>query len=131
MGNGIAIVGAVKAKLDVTLVDLSQQQLDGAKAFARKLLDKDVAKERISAADADAAFARLHHATDMAALSDVDFVVEAVTENLDVKKQIFGQLDKITKPGVILATNTSSISITKLQHNSVTQRPENVRYIFF
>ena len=117
---------SVRAGLPVKIIDTSQAQLDSAQGFARKLLDKDVAKERLSAADADAAFARLTYSTDMQALGDVDFVEEAVSENLDLKKSIFGMLDSITRDDVVLATNTSSLSITKLQNSDVTKRADRI-----
>lgn len=127
MGNGIAWVGAVRAKVPaVVVVDNSQAQLDNARAFAEKLLRKEVAKERLSQGDADAALGRLTYTTSLDALAPADFVVEAVSEDVSLKKKIFSSLDAVVKPGSVLASNTSTIMITKLQHESVTKRPDKV-----
>lgn len=114
MGLGIALVAAQKAGLPVTLVDSSQKSLDKGLGFADKLLAKDVSKARISQEDADAARARLTPVTTFDALADVDFVIEAVPEIPALKADIFGRLAQVCPPHAILATNTSSISITKI-----------------
>lgn len=124
MGTGIAWVTAVRAKLNVKIMDVHQTQLDDSLAFSRKLLQKDVTKERITQAEADEAFSRISTTDSLEGLKDVDFIVEAATENINLKTKIFSQLDTITRPSVILATNTSSISITKIA--AATSRPEKV-----
>eukprot|EP00462_Mataza_sp_D1_P000223 CAMPEP_0175090980 /NCGR_PEP_ID=MMETSP0086_2-20121207/1653_1 /TAXON_ID=136419 /ORGANISM="Unknown Unknown, Strain D1" /LENGTH=272 /DNA_ID=CAMNT_0016363681 /DNA_START=114 /DNA_END=932 /DNA_ORIENTATION=- len=124
MGTGIAWVTAVRAKKNVVVMDVNQTQLDGSLAFSKKLLDKDVAKERITQVEADEAFARISTTSSLEGLQNTDFIIEAATENVDLKKKIFGQLDGIMNPEVILASNTSSISITKLA--AATERPDKV-----
>lgn len=114
MGLGIALVVAQKAGIPVTVVDNSQASLDKGLKFADKLLEKDVSKQRLSRADADAARARLTGSTSVDDLADVDFVIEAVPEILDLKQRIFAQLAAVCPPHAVLATNTSSISITKI-----------------
>lgn len=112
MGLGIALTASRMAKVPVTVVDNSQQSLDKGLAFADKLLSKDVHKDRISQSDADAARERLITTTKMDDLGDVDMVIEAVPEIVDLKKSIFASLAQICPSHAILATNTSSISIT-------------------
>ncbi|KAG9598921.1 hypothetical protein KCU77_g3574, partial [Aureobasidium melanogenum] len=114
MGLGIALVAALRAKVPVTLVDNSQASIDKGLKFADKLLAKDVSKQRITQDDADAARQRLTPANDMGALSEVDMIIEAVPEILDLKTSIFSQMAKLAPSHAILATNTSSISITKI-----------------
>lgn len=108
------MVAAQKAKVPVTLVDSSQASLDKGLQFADKLLAKDVSKDRISQADADAARSMLSPTTRLEDLSGADFIIEAVPEVVSLKTSIFAQLAKIAPPHAILATNTSSISITKI-----------------
>lgn len=124
MGTGIAYVGAVHAKKKIVVCDVNQAQLDSCLKFMKKQLAKDVSKGKMTQADADAAMARVSVSTDLAAVSTVDFLVEAATENLALKSKLFKQFDEIARPGVILATNTSSISITKIA--GATQRPDKV-----
>jgi 3-hydroxybutyryl-CoA dehydrogenase len=112
MGLGIALTASRMAGLPVTVVDNSQQSLDKGLAFADKLLSKDVQKQKISQSDADSARGRLKPSTKMDDLGDVDMVIEAVPEIVDLKKSIFSSLAQICPPHAILATNTSSISIT-------------------
>jgi len=114
MGLGIALVAAQKAGVSVTLVDSSQASIDKGLKFADKLLAKDVSKERISQADADTARALLTPTTSMDPLSEVDFVIEAVPEIPSLKFDIFSKLAQICPSHAILATNTSSISITRI-----------------
>ncbi|KAJ9652691.1 hypothetical protein H2198_008058 [Neophaeococcomyces mojaviensis] len=114
MGLGIALVAAQKAEVQVTLVDSSQKSLDKGMAFADKLLSKDVSKQRITQEIADATKKRLTPTTQISDLSDVDMVIEAVPEIPSLKQQIFAQLAEICPKHAILATNTSSISITKI-----------------
>lgn len=124
MGNGIAHVFA-QAGHQVVMMDRSADALDRALATIGKNMDRMVAKERISAADKDAALGRLTTSTDLAsAVGQADLVVEAATENTDLKLKIFADLDSAAPEGCILATNTSSISITKIA--AATGRPDRV-----
>lgn len=111
---GIALVAAQRAGVPVTLVDNSQASLDKGLAFADKLLAKDVSKSRITQDQADEARSKLSSATSIEKLSDVDFVIEAVPEIPQLKFDIFAKLAEICPKHAILATNTSSISITKI-----------------
>lgn len=114
MGLGIALVAAQKAQVPVTLVDSNQASLDKGLKFADKLLEKDVAKQRLTREAADAARGLLIPTLKMDDLSSVDFVIEAVPEIVDLKRKIFANLALIAPKHAILATNTSSISITKI-----------------
>lgn len=122
MGSGIAQVAA-QSGLDVTLVDLKQELLDKARERIKTSLDKLATKGKLTAADAEAALGRIKLATSAEGLS-ADFAVEAVTENESLKREIFKSLDKAVKPGGVIASNTSSISITRLA--TATSRPESV-----
>lgn len=113
-GLGIALVAAQKAELPIILVDNSQASLNKGLKFADKLLEKDVSKSRITEEVAKQTKSRIHPTINMSDLSDVDFVIEAVPEIPELKKSIFSQLAQICPPHAILATNTSSISITKI-----------------
>ncbi|HVI77351.1 MAG TPA: 3-hydroxybutyryl-CoA dehydrogenase [Candidatus Acidoferrum sp.] len=123
MGNGIAHVFA-RGGFDVVLCDVEQRFVEGAIATIAKNLDREVAKNKITAADKDAALGRIQAVTDRGKLSDCDFAVEAATEKFEIKTEIFRDLDRLMRPEIILASNTSSISITKL--GAVTKRPEKV-----
>jgi 3-hydroxybutyryl-CoA dehydrogenase len=124
MGNGIAQTYAANGHA-VTLVDMSQQGLDRGMATIRKSLDRFVKKEKITQELSDEIMGRVAGSTDLAtAVADVDMVVEAVFEKEEVKKSVFVELDKHAPANAILATNTSSISITAIA--SVTSRPESV-----
>ena len=123
MGNGIAHVFAQNGN-DVTLIDVKQDYLDRAMATIGKNLERQVKKESISDADAKATLARLVPSTDLAAAAGSALVVEAVFENFGIKKQIFTTLDAACGPGTILASNTSSISLTKIA--GTTQRADRV-----
>ncbi|KAI1168939.1 3-hydroxybutyryl-CoA dehydrogenase [Nemania serpens] len=114
MGLGIALVAAQKARIPVILVDNSQASLDKGLAFADKLLAKDVSKSRITQEQADEARSRLTGATSIERLDDVDFVIEAVPEIPKLKFDIFAKLAQVCPKHAVLATNTSSISITKI-----------------
>ncbi|KFY38691.1 hypothetical protein V494_04263 [Pseudogymnoascus sp. VKM F-4513 (FW-928)] len=114
MGLGIALVAARNAGVPVTLLDTSQASIDKGLKFADKLLAKDVAKERISQSDSDLIRSRLTSTTSMDDLSSVDFVIEAVPEIPSLKFDIFSRLGQIAPAHAILATNTSSISITRI-----------------
>ena len=123
MGNGIAHVFA-RSGFAVILCDVEQRFLDRGIATIAKNLDREAAKKKISADDKDATLARIASVVDRGALADCDFIVEAATEKFAVKAEIFRDLDRVTRPEVILASNTSSISITKLA--AVTKRPDKV-----
>ncbi|MCJ1362488.1 hypothetical protein MMC16_001591 [Acarospora aff. strigata] len=120
MGLGIALVAAQKAQIPVILVDSSQASIDKGLKFAEKLLEKDVSKQRISKDDATATRNRLSTTTNISDLSTVDFVIEAVPEIPALKTTIFSQLAQICPSHAILATNTSSISITKIAASTTT-----------
>jgi 3-hydroxybutyryl-CoA dehydrogenase len=123
MGNGIAHVFA-KNGFEVTLCDVAQQFLDRGLGAIRNNLEREVTKGKISAEESAAAMARIRGALNRDALVDCDFVIEAATEKLEIKSEIFRDLDKICPPNIILATNTSSISITKIA--GLTTRPQSV-----
>ncbi|KAL8812883.1 MAG: hypothetical protein Q9223_000533 [Gallowayella weberi] len=123
MGLGIALVAAQKAQVPVTLVDSSQASIDKGLKFADKLLEKDVSKDRITQDEATATRSRLFPTTKIEDLSTVDFVIEAVPEIPSLKTSTFAQLAEICPSHAILATNTSSISITKIAAS--TQSPKN------
>ena len=123
MGNGIAHVLA-RNGYDVILCEVAQQFLDRGLATIRKNLEREVAKNRISAEDSAAAIARIHGVVDRTALAECDFVLEAATEKFDIKSEIFRDIDQICRPEIILASNTSSISITKIA--ALTRRPNKV-----
>ncbi len=124
MGNGIAHVFAMK-NYTVVLCDISEAALERAIATIGKNLDRMVAKEKISDEDKIAALANITTNTDLAsAVSEADLVVEAATENVDLKLNIFRKMDEHAPDDAILATNTSSISITKIA--AVTKRPAQV-----
>jgi 3-hydroxybutyryl-CoA dehydrogenase len=123
MGNGIAHVAA-RSGLKVVVHDLEQSRLDQALETIEKNLDREVEKSKISADVKSAALSRIVATTKMSALAEADFVIEAVTENLEIKSKVFQAADAITRPGVILASNTSSISITKIA--SKTKRPDKI-----
>ena len=113
MGSGIALVGASKG-IEVSLIDVSEEQLSVAAAYHAKTMDRNVQKERMTRDEADAALGRITGLSNMADASDADWVVEAATENADLKKKIFTQMHDVFGEDVVLATNTSSISITEL-----------------
>ncbi|HVF88798.1 MAG TPA: 3-hydroxybutyryl-CoA dehydrogenase [Blastocatellia bacterium] len=121
MGNGIAQVAA-RSGLSVVMRDLSDEFLKRGLSTIDKSLQRDVDKERLAPKAKQEIISRIELTTEMADLSNVDFIVEAVSEDLAVKTDLFRQLDKITRPEVILASNTSSISITKIA--AVTSRPD-------
>src|ERR1035437_2515582 len=113
MGNGIGHVFA-RSGFEVTLCDVEQGFLDRALATIEKNLNREVAKSKVTAEEKVAALQRIETVVDRAKLATCDFVVEAATEKLEIKTEIFRDLDKILPPAVVLASNTSSISITKL-----------------
>lgn len=123
MGNGIAHVLA-RHGFSVVLCDVEQRFLDRGLATITKNLDREVAKNKITAEEKDSALKRIEPVTDRARLAECDFIIEAATEKFEVKLEIFRDLDRLTKPEVILASNTSSISITKLA--GLTKRPDKI-----
>lgn len=123
MGNGIAHVFAMKGFM-VNLIDVSDAQLQKAKSTIEKNLDRMVAKGSLTEEQKAATLSHLSLQTSLNACSDDDLVVEAATENAEVKLNIFRQLDALCKPETILATNTSSISITRI--GAVTKRADKV-----
>jgi len=123
MGNGIAHVFA-RSGYQVMLCDVDQRFLDRALATVGKNLDREVAKGKITAADKAAALQRIVPVLERARLASCDFVIEAATEKFEVKAEIFRDLDRICRSEVPLASNTSSISITRLA--AATGRPEKI-----
>lgn len=123
MGNGIAHVFA-QSGFDVTMIDVSKEALAKGRATIDKNLDRQVKKGTIEASVKDATLARIADSTELSAVKDAALVVEAATENFELKFKIFADLDKLAGPNAILATNTSSISITEIARR--TQRPEKV-----
>ena len=128
MGSGIAHVAAV-AGIDIVLNDIGQEQLDKAIANIDKNLERQVQRERISATDKQDALARLSGSTDHAALGDCDIVIEAATENETIKREIYKTILPSLRPDAIIASNTSSLSITRL--GATTDRPEKFMGMHF
>jgi 3-hydroxybutyryl-CoA dehydrogenase len=123
MGNGIAHVFA-RGGFSVVLCDVEQRFLERGIATITKNLDREVAKNKITAADKETALGKIEAVTERSRLAECDFIVEAATEKFEIKTEIFRDLDRLARPEVILASNTSSISITKLA--GLTKRPEKV-----
>jgi 3-hydroxybutyryl-CoA dehydrogenase len=123
MGSGIAQVFATRGS-SVRLIDVDPAGLGRGLAAIRSSLDKLASKEALSRSDADAAFSRVAPSGELAAARDAELVVEAVVEREDVKRRVFSELDGLTAPACILATNTSSISITRIA--AATKRADRV-----
>jgi len=123
MGHGISQTLAV-AGIDVVMTDVAQAQLERATAAVSGSLDRLVKKDKMSAEQKAAALARIRTSTDVGALKDCGLVIEAATENLPLKLKIFAQLDELAPAGTVIASNTSSISITRLA--AATKRPDKV-----
>ena len=123
MGNGIAHVFA-KSGYRVLLRDVEQRFLDRGLDTISKNLEREVGKNKITAEERTQALARIEPGTGSGALAQCDFVVEAATEKFEIKAELFRELDRLCRPDVILATNTSSISITRLA--ALTARPDKV-----
>jgi 3-hydroxybutyryl-CoA dehydrogenase len=123
MGSGIAQVSAA-AGYEVVLRDVSDAATARGLAGITASFEKFVSKGRMDAADAEAALGRISTTTDLGAVSGADVVVEAVFEDLEVKQGLFRELDKLAKPGAVLATNTSALPVTQIA--AVTERPEAV-----
>jgi len=123
MGNGIAHV-FVRSGYSVVLCDVEQRFLERGLATIARNLDREVAKNKISEQEKSSALEKIHPVTDRAKLADCDFILEAATEKFEIKTEIFRDLDRLARPEVILASNTSSISITKLA--ALTNRSDRV-----
>jgi 3-hydroxyacyl-CoA dehydrogenase len=128
MGSGIS-TSALMAGLPVTLIEVSQEGLDRGVATITGNLEGAVKRGKMSEAKRDAALANLTASTDMNALADVDLVIEAVFEKMEIKKEIFGKLDTICKEGAILASNTSYLDINEIA--AMTSRPQDVLGLHF
>jgi len=123
MGNGIAHVFA-RSGFEVVLCEVAQQYLDRGMATVRQNLEREVARNKITAGESAQAIARIRGSLERQALAECDFVIEAATEKFEIKAEIFRDIDRICRPGVILSSNTSSISITKIA--ALTKRPDKV-----
>jgi 3-hydroxybutyryl-CoA dehydrogenase len=128
MGAGIVEVFA-RNGLDVVAVEVSQEALERGRANLAGSTDRAVAKGKLDPADRDALLARVSFRVGLSALHEVDFVIEAVPEHLDLKQRIFAELDRVCKPEAILATNTSSLSVTEI--SVATHRPNRVIGVHF
>jgi 3-hydroxybutyryl-CoA dehydrogenase len=128
MGNGIAQVFA-QAGFTVRLVDVAQPMLDRARHTIEKSLDRLVEKSKLAAAARDAALSRVSTTTTLDTLADADYIVEAIVEQAEGKRALFAKLDALAKPAALLASNTSSISITVL--GAATKRPDKVLGMHF
>jgi 3-hydroxybutyryl-CoA dehydrogenase len=123
MGHGIAQVAAM-SELAVVLVDSAPAALERGRAQIEKGYERLIAKGELAAEERDGALSRITAAPDLAALATVDLAIEAVVERLEVKQKVLAELDRVCKPSAVLASNTSSISVTKLA--AATGRPEQV-----
>jgi 3-hydroxybutyryl-CoA dehydrogenase len=128
MGNGIAQVAA-QAGYNVILRDIEDRFVEGGIKNIDKFLAKTVEKGKMTADDKNAIMGRIKGTTKIADLKDVDFVIEVIIEVMDVKKKVFAELDEVTRPDVILSTNTSSMSITEIA--TATKRPDKVVGLHF
>ncbi|WP_374414471.1 3-hydroxyacyl-CoA dehydrogenase NAD-binding domain-containing protein [Novosphingobium colocasiae] len=128
MGGGISM-NFLSAGIPVTIVEMVQEALDRGTSLMRKNYEATAAKGRMTSAQVEGALALLTPTLDFNALSDCDLIIEAVYENMDVKKEIFARLDGIAKPGAILASNTSYLSVDEIAQ--ATKRPEDVVGLHF
>jgi len=128
MGNGIAQVAA-QAGYQVIMRDIEDRFVEGGLKAIEKFLAKSVEKGKMTGDQKKEVLARIKGTTRMEDLKDVDFVIEAVFEDLDIKKNVFSKLDELTRPQVILTTNTSSMSVTEIAMS--TKRPEKVAGMHF
>ncbi|HKT83868.1 MAG TPA: 3-hydroxyacyl-CoA dehydrogenase family protein [Solirubrobacterales bacterium] len=130
MGSQIALQTALSGRHEVTLTDADAAQLERARVQNEKLLARQLEKERLTQQQLDAARGALTYTADLAeALNGADLVIEAIYENLDAKRELFRKLDELAPPGAILASNSSSIAISRLA--SETQRPERCCNLHF
>ncbi|MBP1765104.1 MAG: 3-hydroxyacyl-CoA dehydrogenase [Firmicutes bacterium] len=123
MGGGIAHVAAMKG-FNVIICDIEQRFVDGAIERAAKFMDKSIAKGKMTVEEKEAVLGRMKTTTSQEDFASVDFVVEAIIENLKIKTEAFANLDRICRPDVILATNSSSMSVTQIA--AATKRPDKV-----
>jgi 3-hydroxybutyryl-CoA dehydrogenase len=128
MGSGIAHVSA-QSGLKVVVVEAQASQLDRARRYIGEINARNVEKGRLTQADADEMMGRMRFETDLGTLAEADIVIEAIYEDLEAKKEVFRSLDGIAREGVILATNTSSMSITEI--GRATTRPERTVGLHF
>ncbi|EJN61415.1 3-hydroxyacyl-CoA dehydrogenase [Halogranum salarium B-1] len=128
MGNGIAQVAAT-AGYDVVMRDIEQEFVDRGLSSIEDSLSRFVSKDKMGEDEADAVQGRISGTTELDDLTDCDFVVEAAVENMDIKQDIFADLDELMPEDVVLATNTSTLSITTIA--SVTERPEQIVGLHF
>ncbi|UCC27296.1 MAG: 3-hydroxyacyl-CoA dehydrogenase family protein [Candidatus Bathyarchaeota archaeon] len=125
MGHGIAQVAAQVARCEVNLRDISQEFVDNGMRMINNSLQRFLRKQTVTEAEAKEILARLHPMLDLKeAVEDADLIVEAVPEKVEIKRNVFAEVDKFAKPEAIIASNTSSISITEIA--SATNRPEKV-----
>ena len=130
MGCGIALTAAANS-IKALQIDVVQDQLDRAKAYHQKTLARNVQKERMTQAQADEAASRITYHAEMGKAGGADWVVEAATENIDLKKEIFRQMVDVFGNDVVLATNTSSISITEIASSVGENAPRVIGMHFF
>jgi 3-hydroxyacyl-CoA dehydrogenase len=123
MGGGIAMNFA-NAGIPVTVVEVNREALDRGLGVVRKNYEATAAKGRLTAADVETRMGLIRGTTDFDAVGDADFIIEAVFEEMDIKKEVFARLDAIAKPGAVLATNTSTLDVNEIA--SATKRPESV-----
>ncbi|MDR4946786.1 3-hydroxyacyl-CoA dehydrogenase family protein [Neobacillus cucumis] len=128
MGTGIANLAAING-FNVILRDIEEQYLDGSLKRMSKFMDKSVARGKMTEEQKQAALSRVQTTTKLEDMKDAEVVIEAVLEDLNLKKEVFSALDEIVREGVILATNTSSMSITEIA--AATKRPELVAGMHF
>src|SRR5688572_10316138 len=128
MGGGIAM-NFLSAGIPVTIVEMGQEALDRGAGVMRKNYEASAAKGRFTSEQVEAAMGLLNPTLDFDALADCDLIIEAVYENMDVKKEVFGRLDKLAKPGAILASNTSYLNIDEIAAS--TSRPQDVVGLHF
>jgi 3-hydroxybutyryl-CoA dehydrogenase len=128
MGSGIANLAAISG-YKVILRDVEQRFLDKGLTRINQFMEKSVSKRKLTKEEKTEVLGKIHSTTDLEALNEADIVIEAIIENLDAKKSVFAELDRIVPEGVILTTNTSSMSITEIA--SATNRPERVAGLHF
>jgi len=123
MGNGIALVAA-QIGCDVIMRDIKDEFVERGMKGIDKFLSKSVEKGKLEAAQKDAILGRITGTTDMSMMKDADYVIEVVIEDLGLKKSVFKELDEVCRPEVIIASNTSSMSITEIA--AATKRPDKI-----